>query len=393
MKLLHKAGLVWLLLMIVSLVCVAHSKVSADGESDFPEGVMFSIELDKEITDGRVYYQKTSIAPWSYRPLDCIPTECEAFIRTKGNSYVPVGTKFNHYFELEHLNGTTEVTDVQPFTYLDNRFEWFKLTEGLINVYYYNEYVEHRAKVVMESAQAAFQMMGNILQIAPTEELNVVVYNNYKHMVRALPRTSQMSSEYLTTEGLAFSENRVLLVLGQGENTAGIASHEFTHLLVYEASVPHYATVPAWLNEGLAEVGNIDPTDTYGNAFTYAVMTRRVKPLWWLHSFTGTNSDDIMIAYGIGANVTKFMLYYWGTERMAILFDNISELGVFDDALLATYGLTEHELDSVWRQALEISVLPPPDELDEYLASFKKKELPESMALPLPIVEPQTVKG
>lgn len=385
---------IWILIAIVSFLFVAVPRVSGDGTSDFPNGVIFSFESDREIDEGRVFYQKTSTTPWAYTYLDCETfTLCEAYVSTKGNSYVPVGTKFNHYFDLEYRDGTQKITDVQSFVYLDNRFEWIKITEGLINVYYYGEYVENRAELVMESAQAAFQIMGNLLQITPTEELNIVVYNNYRHMVGALPFKSQMSSERLIMEGLAIPSNRVLLVLGQGENTAGVASHEFTHLLVYEASGTYYSAIPAWLNEGLSEVGNIDPTPTYFNAFRYAVMTRKVKPIWWLHEFTGTSPDEIMIAYGIGTNITKFMLArLGGPEKMAELFVNVSELGDFDDALMATYGFNEYGLDSIWREALQISVLPPPDKLNEYLQSFEKEEIRESSGVFQPIAEPQPIE-
>lgn len=376
--------------MIGIILLLFPATLLADGESDFPEGVIFSIEVDKEVEEGRVYYQKTESSPWAYTHVDCIQKHCEAYVKTRGSSYVPVGTKFNHYFDLVYTDGTQETTETISYVYLDNRFEWLHMFEGVVHVYYYNEYVENRAELILGVVHSSLLMMGGLLGITPTEDLNIIVYNNYKHMVRALPFVSQMANEQLKTEGLAFSDNRVLFILGQGETTAGIASHEFVHLLVHEASGKYTSTVPSWLNEGLAEVGNIDPTPTYKQAFHHAVMTRQVKPLWWLHDFSGTTSEDIMMAYGIGENAVRFMIQTWGPRRISGLFRNISELGDFDEAMVATYGVTEYEFDAMWRRALKLPALPPPDKLDEHLASFEKPSLiqTEEIVVPLPLPNP-----
>ena len=65
---------------------------------------------------------------------------------------------------------------------------------------------------------------------------------------------------------MAFSDERVLLVPAFDPTVKGTTSHEFTLLLVAEAAGRAASQVPAWLNEGLAEFGNIDPTDDYDAA-------------------------------------------------------------------------------------------------------------------------------
>ena len=144
--------------------------------------------------------------------------------------------------------------------------------------------------------------MQSFLGIAPVEPLRIVSYNNYRHMSSALPFRSQAVSEGLKTQGMAFSDERVLLVHGFDETVTGTVSHEFTHLLVAEAAGTAISQVPSWLNEGLAEYGNIDPTDDYDAALRYGIFTRRIKPLWYLSSFGGT-PEDIIIAYGQGLSL------------------------------------------------------------------------------------------
>ena len=185
-------------------------------------------------------------------------------------------------------------------------------------------------------------------------------------MSAALPFRSQAVSEGLQTQGMAFSDERVLLVHGFDETVTGTVSHEFTHLLVGEAAGPALSQVPAWLNEGLAEYGNIDPTDDYDAALRYGIFTRRIKPLWYLNSFGGT-PEDIIIAYGQGRSVVRFMIESWGHQRMAALFPVLQRTLDIDQALVEVYGMDQYGLDSEWRKQFGLEKLPSPETLENQI--------------------------
>ena len=192
-------------------------------------------------------------------------------------------------------------------------------------------------------------------------------------MSAALPFRSQAVSEGLQTQGMAFSEERVLLVHGFDETVTGTVSHEFTHLLVGEAAGPALRQVPAWLNEGLAEYGNIDPTDDYDAALRYGIFTRRIKPLWYLNSFGGT-PEDIIIAYGQGRSVVRFMIDSWGHDRMAALFPVLQRTMDIDQALLEVYGIDQYGLDSEWREQFGLEKLPSPEALENQIEEETSSE-------------------
>ena len=156
--------------------------------------------------------------------------------------------------------------------------------------------------------------MVEVLGIAPTDPLRIVTYNNYRHMVMALPFRSSTVSQDLQAQGMAFTDERVLLVHGFDPTVTGTTSHEFTHLLVAEAAGGTSAAIPSWLNEGLAEYGNIDKTDEYDAALRYGIYTRRIKPLWYQQTFSG-EPDDIIIAYGQGKSVVSFMVENLGRRQ------------------------------------------------------------------------------
>ena len=358
-------------------------------ESQFPDGIRFTVTArsSQEIDDIRVFFRTFgNTRSSSYRAVEFEPgaeVTGMALLRSGGQgSYFPPGTKIEYSFEIRDKSGAVLRTKKQVFIYEDNRFEWLTLTSGLITVYYYGEYVEERAQTVLDAAAQALEMMLPVLGIAPEEPLRIVTYNNYRHMAQALPFRSQATTEKLRTEGMAFSDERVLLVHGFDGTVKGTTSHEFTHLLVAEAAGPADGEVPSWLNEGLAEYGNIDPTDDYDEALRYGIFTRRLRPLWYQTSFGG-KPDDIIIAYGQARSVVRHMIDTYGEDKMAELMRALGETRDIDDALMQVYGFDQYGLDSEWRGTQGLEALPPPAQLEKVLAA-RQTPTPEPAKTPAP---------
>ena len=354
--------------------------VATGAESQFPDGVKFIITArsPEEIDDIRVFFRKADQKGISaYRTVEFEPgthVEGVSILASGGSSgYFPPGTRIQFSFEIRDKAGSVVRTPEEEYVYHDNRFEWLTVSSDLITVYYYGEYVEERAKTVLDAAEKAMLRMVPVLGIAPTDPLQIVSYNNYRHMTAALPFRSQAVSEQLQTQGMAFSDERVLLVHGFDATVRGTTSHEFTHLLVSEAAGRAAAQVPAWLSEGLAEFGNIDPTDSYEAALRYGIYTRRLRPLWYQDTFGGT-PDDIIIAYGQGSSVVNFMIGTYGIEKMAELFQSLQRTLDIDLALQEVYDLDQFGLDTEWRLAIGIDPLPSPEELEQRLNEEESAE-------------------
>ena len=68
-------------------------------------------------------------------------------------------------------------------------------------------------------------------------------------MELALPFSSKTVSESLRTQGIAFADERSLIIYTSNNSFVGTTKHEFTHLLVGDAAGRAYNRVPLWLNE------------------------------------------------------------------------------------------------------------------------------------------------
>ena len=360
--------------------------MEATAESNFPDGIVFRVAAESPgiIDEVRVFFKKADQSGRSaYVSLDFEPGESiegETLVSTSGaGNYFPPGTKLSYHFEVRDKAGGVVRTEETDYVYIDNRFHWLTVSDDLITVYYYSEYVEERARIILDAARETMDNMVPVLGIAPTEPLRIVTYNNYRHMSAALPFRSAAVNQDLVAQGMAFSNERVLLIHGFDPTVTGTTSHEFVHLLVAEAAGGTAAAIPSWLNEGLAEYGNIDQTDDYDAALRYGIYTRRIRPLWYLQSFTG-EPEDILIAYGQGKSVVNFMVRKWGEDRISELFDVVRQTQDIDAALMRVYGVDQHGMDTEWRLSLGLEPLPSPSELESRLQEPEEPAGTESEA-------------
>ena len=349
--------------------------VSQGAESQFPDAAKFSLTVKSpdEISGIRVLLRRTgNTTTSSYRPVDFTPGKevtGESILRTgTGSSYIPPGTLLEYSFEIRDKGGRVYRSPNQSFIYLDNRLQWQTVSDGLVTVYYYSASADKRAQTILDAAKAALDRMGPVLGIKPTEPLRIVSYNDYRHMSEALPFRAQVVRDKLITQGMAFSDQRVLLVLGFDRSVRGTTSHEFTHLLVHEATGRAHPQVPAWLDEGLAEYGNIEPTEEYDTALRFAILNRRLKPLWYLGSFGG-DQDDIIIAYGQARSVIHYIIDKYGQAKMAQLMRALQDTMNIDKALQQVYAFDQYGLDSEWRTTIGLEPVPPPNILERQLRS------------------------
>lgn len=374
---------------------------SEEVAADFPNNVVFKLTVTgpEPIEEVRVFVKPVGSERSAYGYLDIVPgTEVSGeyvMITGTGTSHKPPGTTIRYYYEIRDTAGQVLRTEDKEFLYLDSSLAWKSIPDdvGLLTVYYYGDFVERRAREVMDASQRTLEDMGDVLGIRPEEPINIVAYSNYRDMSRALPFRSQTVTEGLTTEGQAYAAERVLLVLISEADFSGVVSHEFTHILVAEAAGRGYARVPLWLNEGLAEYGNIDKTPYYDYSLAYGVYTRRLKPLWYLETFGG-DPDDILIAYGQSRSVVKHMIDTYGPEKMTELMSAFRSALSADQALLQVYGFDQFGLDTEWRQAVGLLPLPSPEELEGRAApdqtptpALTPTPLSEATAVPTPLAQ------
>ena len=362
----------WLIVLLVTVVLGGVSEVGlkkghaqsvepftirdSGVQSQFPEGLTFTIDIQSEIRidDVRVTFEVGARGTTQYAYLDLDQSNRplingEWFQRTNSNDrYIPPGSMIKYWFEIIDENGDSYFTEPETWRFDDSRFEWDEVTVGTVTVLYHGP-VRTRAERLATAAIQSLELMAEVTGADTQTPIVMVLYNNNAEMIEAVVAKSLASSRELITEGQAFDAESVVLVLA-GRSDVGTATHEMTHILVARAAGSR-ASVPLWLNEGLAEYGNLDQTISYERFLEWAVGTDRLIPLKSLRSFPG-DPNLTLVAYGQGRSVVKYMIDEFGTEKMSELLATLGTAIGIDDALGAVYGFGIRGLEDKWRESI-----------------------------------------
>ncbi len=333
---------------------------STSVENKFPEGLLFKITASapKEIKGITLLYgiagsNVTQYGIFKFEPA--LQVSAEFLLRTKvggenTGSFSPVGTIFSYRFRIEDKDGNRLETEPQPLLYMDNRFTWESVTKDLVTVYYYGP-VKRRAETILDATSQTLGKMGDLLGANITRPIRLIVYNNYKDMIVALPFVSQTTASGLITQGQAHGKEGVLLLFGGDPNIRGVTSHEVTHLLVDQAAEGVASFIPAWLNEGLAEYGNIEPSTGYDQALDRGIHEERLFPIRSMTNRPG-NPDDVILFYGQSRSIVRYLVDSYGAQKLQAFLSLLKQGKTVDNAMTQAYGFDRVGLDNLWRKSI-----------------------------------------
>ena len=351
------------LIIIISYNFIDHNYIFADQDivknynvtSEIPEGIKFSIELLNydEIDDIQVKFKIDGRNSFQYEYLK-LPKDnnlIEHFFSTLQSSrYVPPASKIEYYFEIFFKDGSTYRTEIKNDILLDSRFEWDLVQGDIVDVYFHGP-VSRRAKNVLEACDKSVNDISNLLGVDTNKRISLVMYNNYSEMFDVVVKKSQTQAGSLITEGQAFSTENIVIVDGGARSALGVATHEITHIIVSRATKDSYVGVPLWLNEGLAEYGNIEQDSGYDRYLEWAVDTNRLFPFSSLNRFPG-NPNLTLVAYGQSKSFIEFLVKEYPKENMKNLMKEISGRKSIDDSFISSYGKNLNQLESEWKSTL-----------------------------------------
>lgn len=327
-------------------------------EINFPDDMVFTLDFttDRPVARANLSFRIVGQDSGRIEPADVQEGDsstAEFALRTRGGSstFIPPGAVMNYKWIIEDEDGNSAESDPTELLYTDTRFDWETVSRDNIYVHY-NGPTRTRAETVLDTSVITLRNMGRLLDAELTRDVNVVMYNNPVQMKEALPFISQTSSSGLVTQGQAYGKEGVLLINGFDSQIEGIVSHEVTHLLVAQAGEGPGKRVPDWLNEGLAEFGNIQPGFSYDLAVLRAVRTDTLYPLVQLANRPG-DPEAVIVFYGHARQVVDFMIDTFGSQKMSDLLREFRDGDLnFEDTLEEVYGHTLTEIDNMWRDSL-----------------------------------------
>lgn len=321
----------------------------------FPNGLQFNLTFTpiNEIEEVRLRYKLVGQTnKSSYRTLSIDkgldPITATFSIQSgTSNDYIPPGTKIEYWIELWTTAGDKLENEPNHIIYLDSKYEWLAVENKNIIVYYSDTGMAKKAKTVLEITQSTLDNIQSVYQVTPIDRFRLVLYESYPDMQKALPFRSKTIQKELVTQGMAFSEERSAVIYAHGNTFKSTTSHEFMHLLTHEYVGRFHTRIPSWLDEGLAEYGNLFQSNDYATPLKKAVADETTKPLKFLNVFTG-EPEDIIVAYGKGKSVVTYLAENYGPDSIGELLRQLASVPQIENAVLQTYGRDLTTLDKEW---------------------------------------------
>ena len=333
--------------------------------SDFPQGIKFESEFSNpnEIQSIKLMIKFGTQERGAYNYMELGKnnslrnTTARFFWRTDTPAkYVPPNTFINYNYEITDINGNKSITKTKKTLYLDSRFEWQYVSNDMVNVAYHGP-VKKRAETVLDAINQTVDRMNPVLFNFDNEKINlpirVTLYNNYKEMIGALPAKSKTISRELVTEGQAFTSYGTVLVLGSGQLAAGTASHEAIHILSHRAGEGRIYKLPQWLDEGLAEYGNIQPSYSYDLALEFAIGTNRLITPITSSQKVPSSPEDVIIFYGQSRSLVSMIISKYGNPKMRELMAQMKKGTKLPDAIKIVYKKNLIDIENEWRSSVK----------------------------------------
>jgi hypothetical protein len=215
------------------------------------------------------------------------------------------------------------------------------------------------------------------------ERIRIYVYNNRRHMQRAISPRSSGYDERVMTLGMTVGED-TLLLLGPHRDVQLTMAHELSHIVVGMSTDNPYTRLPRWLDEGLAMYAEGELPAENRQALDRAIRNDELLSVRSMSSYTG-QASQVDLFYGEAYSIVAFLLDEYGRGRMQQLLHLFSKGMRQEEALQRIYGFGLQGLDRRWRESLGLDPRPTPTEQPEQ-ADSERAWCPFSFgALALPL--------
>jgi hypothetical protein len=322
---------------------------------DFPESITFrlSAETSGDIERVELRYQPaTSDVSRAIRPaftpgssLD-ISYELDTMIR-----YLPPGIDIHYRWIVTLEDGAQLETPSDTFFYIDNRYQWREVSDGLVTVYYYAGGDAFGAEA-MAVTQRTIDRFSSDFDAPLLEPIRLVIYGSVREFQSALPYNSPEWIGGFADPGMNLIVAGVEPGAGAGREMGRMLSHEAIHLMVAQTTDNAFNRPPPWLDEGLAVIYQEVPDVRFARILELARDDGRLIPIRALNSSFPSDPDLAVQSYAQSENIVGFLIETRGHESVAALLTAYREGVSHEEAVQTALGLSLDELDAEWKDWL-----------------------------------------
>ncbi len=363
MKMIKKFGsIAALLALICSLVTSAFpaavlaagdiTVVSSAAVPDFPDFIVFELEASSgsRITDVRLHF---TVERDSFVKVVCeqkpdfyasshITTEYTWDMRYSGG--LPTGTIVNYWWTITDSSGKSLSTGEQHVVFADTRFEWEKVQNGNLSLYWYSGNAA-LAQTLMDTALQGLDDLEDSTGARLSRPVAIYIYANSRDMkggmLFAQDWTGGATYPYYST--IVLGINAANLEWGKRAMV-----HELAHMVNYQMTSNPYSDLPVWLDEGLAMYAEGPLEDTFEITLIAALAQDSLFTVRSMASPFSTDANLSYLEYAQSYSVVDFLISEYGRDKMTELLEAYHLGDTYDGALMQVYSFDMDGLYSLW---------------------------------------------
>jgi peptidase MA superfamily protein len=265
---------------------------------------------------------------------------------TTGGHFVPPGTRVDYFWEFWDSAGNTLTDTQQQFTTIDTRFSWHHLTQGLLQVNWY-EGAQDFGHAVLTKASTSVQKISTTLGGGLLHPINLWVYANDQDFHDSL---APGSYEWVGGEALPTLQEASIVAISTSDDTLKRdMPHELTHLIFHQL-IENGTMAPTWFDEGLAVYNQEFHEGEMIARFNKALASQSLLRLATISSGFPANADQAYLAYAQSWNLVTYMYDTFHQARMAQLIKLMGDAQTdFNGDLQRALGVDEDHLENQWR--------------------------------------------
>ena len=351
-----------ILIIIISLIALltpAHATAAGDikliksgTENEFPNLLTFNVRAESPAPINRIRI-RYEVAKMTYAPAfaeawpDIQPGKNVSASWTwdmrKGS--LPPGAKITYWWVIEDDTGNRLTTPRETLSFDDTRYKWQKVGDDKISIFWYQGNRSF-ADELLKAAQDAATKLGKDTGVFIERPVSLYIYGNYRDL-----RGSIVAPEEWTG-GVAYAGFNIISIGISPNNLEWgkkAVAHELGHLITHQVTVsPYGATIPPWLDEGLAMHAEGQQGNSDKEALVKSIEDGRLATLQSLSSPFPADAQEAFYAYAQSQSVVEYMINTFGKDKLNHLLVLLNDGNSMDDALLKTYDFNLSGLDEAW---------------------------------------------
>jgi Peptidase MA superfamily len=329
----------------------------ANARNEFPDGVVFDISVhsDVEIASVRFRYTIPPEGANVYGEPECNSGEqvrCTFNLKSSPKLFLAPGTTVIHHWQIEDADGNELETEPVTFIYEDTRFDWKRISEGNLVLWYYSA-DESEVTPVLQTAVEGLQRMEDLLGATVDFPVKVFRYASADEMREASFYSKDAPAGIVTLGEVPFSDTALV---SADYEPLDVLRHELAHIVIRKAVEGPFSNIPAWLDEGTAVYAQVRPLSGEEQALEEAIRKDDVLSVRGMTSASlARSASNVSLFYGQAWSVVSFLVETGGGEKYAQLFAALKEGTTVDKALQSVYGFDQNGLDNAWRESVGLS--------------------------------------